>query len=217
MAFLLHFLRPGDVFVDVGANVGAFSMLASGVVGAKSLALEPVPSTFSALKLNIAVNGLERMIDPFPVAAGPRLGYVRLSTDRGPQNRVVADSYSGASAEVRVMSLDAVVENACLALLKVDTEGSEGSVLEGASKTLLKPTLKAVLLEGDSEAIDAMMCQAGFTRAIYSPMARRLETMGPDRTSGPAGTVNNLWVRDAELIRNRCNTARRFTVYGHCF
>src|SRR5579872_7449447 len=42
MAFLLHFLRAGDLFVDVGANVGSFSVLASGVVGASSIALEPV-------------------------------------------------------------------------------------------------------------------------------------------------------------------------------
>src|SRR5262249_12841355 len=150
MGFLLHFLRPGDLFVDVGANVGSFSVLASGVVGAKSVALEPVPSTFSVLKLNIAVNGLEQMIEPFCMAAGPRRGRVRFSIDRGPQNRAVADSYSGATADVPVMLLDGVIESACPALLKVDAEGSERGVLEGASKSLLEPTLNAVLLEGDS-------------------------------------------------------------------
>lgn len=58
MAFLLHLLRPGDLFVDVGANVGAYSLLASGVCGAKSLAIEPIPETFSLMVENIRVNNL---------------------------------------------------------------------------------------------------------------------------------------------------------------
>jgi FkbM family methyltransferase len=217
MGFVLHFLRPGDVFVDIGANVGSFSVLASGVVGAKSIALEPVPSTFSALRLNVAVNGLEGLIEPYCLAAGPRRGHVRLSIDRGPENGVVADSYSGASDEVAVMAVDVVIENTSPALLKVDVEGSERGVLEGASRTLLQPTLKAVLIEAHSEAIASTMSRAGFARAVYSPMTRRLDMMGPERTGCVSGTLNNLWVRDAELIRKRCSTARRFIVHGQSF
>jgi len=178
MGFVLHFRRAGDVFVDGGANVGSFSVLASGVVGAKSIALEPVPSTFSALRLNIVVNGLEGLIEPYCLAAGRRRGHVRLSTDRGPENGAVSASYSGASAEVNMTSLEGVIENMHLALLKLDVDGSERDVLEGASRTLLQPTLKAVLLEGDSEPIAEMLSQAGFGRASYSPLTRRLEMIG---------------------------------------
>ena len=57
MGFVLHFLRSEDLFVDVGANVGAYTVLASGVIGARTIAFEPNPSTFKYLERNIAENG----------------------------------------------------------------------------------------------------------------------------------------------------------------
>jgi predicted RNA methylase len=53
MALLLHVLRPGDLFVDVGANVGSYTILAAGVCGANVISIEPVPSTFTHLADNI--------------------------------------------------------------------------------------------------------------------------------------------------------------------
>ena len=47
-AFLLHLLRPGDTFIDVGSNVGGYTVLASAVAGARSIAFEPVPETYAA-------------------------------------------------------------------------------------------------------------------------------------------------------------------------
>jgi FkbM family methyltransferase len=217
MGFLLHFLRPGDLFVDVGANIGSFSMLASGVVGAKSIALEPIPSTFARLKLNITVNNLEELVEPLCVAAGARHGRVRFSTDRDTVNRPVGESYSGMSADVHVIALDGVTENRCPALLKVDVEGFEREVLEGASRSLRDPTLNAVLLEGDSELIEKMMSQAGFSRAAYFPVTRRLDVTRPKHPRSTDETLNNLWVRDCRLVHERCRTARRFTVHGMTF
>ena len=49
MAFVLHVLRATDHFVDVGANVGSYTVLAAGAVGARSTAVEPIPSTFTHL------------------------------------------------------------------------------------------------------------------------------------------------------------------------
>jgi hypothetical protein len=45
MAFVLHLLRPGDLFVDIGANIGSYTILA-GATGANAISFEPVPSTF---------------------------------------------------------------------------------------------------------------------------------------------------------------------------
>ena len=56
MAFALHLLRPGDLFIDVGANAGTYTVLASGVAGAFTEAFEPIPPTADRLELNIAVN-----------------------------------------------------------------------------------------------------------------------------------------------------------------
>ena len=217
MGFLLHFLRPEDLFIDVGANVGSFSVLAAGVVGAKCLALEAVPSTFADLTRNIRVNRLEELVRPVCVAAGPGSGRIRFSVDRGPQNGPVGESYSGASTEVPMMSLDDILEVNSPTLLKVDAEGSDGQVLEGASQTLRSPSLKAVLVEEDSAAITSMMIEAGFVRASYAPLTRRLKITESGRTQSAGQTINNLWIRDLRFIHHRCDSAREFNVYGQTF
>ena len=61
MAFALHVLRPGDLFVDVGANVGSYSILAGGAVKADVISVEPIPSTFQWLQRNIRLNDLNQI------------------------------------------------------------------------------------------------------------------------------------------------------------
>ena len=217
MGFLLHFLRREDLFIDVGANVGSFSLLAAGVVGARCVALEAVPSTFAALTRNIGVNRLEELVRPVCVAAGPRSGRIRFSVDRGPQNGPVGESYSGATAEVPMMSLDNVTDVSSPTLVKVDAEGSDSQVLEGASQTLRRRSLKAVLLEEDSAAITSLMSEAGFVRASYAPLTRRIEVTESGRTQSAAETINNLWILDLAFVRDRCSSARQFNVYGQTF
>lgn len=73
MAFCLHLLRPGDLFIDVGANVGSYTILASKVVGANSFTLEPVPETFKRLKRNININDIVSLVDARCCAAGLQL------------------------------------------------------------------------------------------------------------------------------------------------
>ena len=58
MSILFHFLRPSDTFLDVGANIGSYTVLASGVCKAKSISLEPAPSTFEHLLKNIRHNSI---------------------------------------------------------------------------------------------------------------------------------------------------------------
>ena len=59
MAFLLHMLRPDDVFLDVGANVGSYAVLASKVCRACSIAFEPDPTAAQFLRRNIYLNAIE--------------------------------------------------------------------------------------------------------------------------------------------------------------
>jgi hypothetical protein len=55
MAFLLHFLKPEDTFIDIGANIGSYSILAGGVSKANVICVEPIPQTFKSLLLNIQI------------------------------------------------------------------------------------------------------------------------------------------------------------------
>src|SRR3569832_172353 len=61
MGFALHILRPDDLFVDVGSNIGSYTILAGGAVKASVISVEPIPSTFQHLQKNIRLNGLDRI------------------------------------------------------------------------------------------------------------------------------------------------------------
>lgn len=77
-------LRPNDVFVDIGANIGYFSLLASRLVGGDGavVAVEAMPETFERLQRNIALNCAARNVRAVNAAAGARHAKVRLY--RGP-------------------------------------------------------------------------------------------------------------------------------------
>ncbi len=63
IAFVLHVLRPGDAFLDVGSNVGTYTILASGVAQAHSIVIEPIPATFDRLLRNLRLNDLPSRVD----------------------------------------------------------------------------------------------------------------------------------------------------------
>ena len=74
MSFVLHCLREGDRFADIGANVGTYTVLASAVRGAETLAIEPVPETFAHLLDNLRVNGIESRVRALQVGIAGRPG-----------------------------------------------------------------------------------------------------------------------------------------------
>jgi hypothetical protein len=95
MAFAIHMLRPGDLFCDVGANVGAYTILASAVSGARSVAFEPVSSTYAWLLQNIRLNGVADKVVARHEAVGAEIGTVRITSNLDTVNHVLSSpSYS---------------------------------------------------------------------------------------------------------------------------
>lgn len=214
MAFLLHFLRPSDSFADIGANIGSYTILASAVVGAHSIAFEPVPITFERLERNISVNNISKLVTAHKAAIGASAGHISFSTDRDTVNQVVSASYSGATQMVPVVPIDAIaVSNPCI-FWKVDVEGYEAEVLRGGTESLRSDSLQAILLEGNSaDVIDAMRT-AGFQRASYDPFHRAVSG-GKNEAGGVRTTLNSLWVRDLTFVAQRCVNGPSFSVNGH--
>jgi FkbM family methyltransferase len=183
MAFLLHLLRPTDLFVDVGANVGSYTILAAAVVGAHCIALEPGPKAFERLEDNVRLNGADTRVQAYQIGAGDRRGQLQFTLGLDTVNHVV-DSTSSEAGEpavtVDVVPLDELLQGASpVTLIKLDVEGFEAKVLEGAEQTLERPELKAVIMETKARvpAMGSMM--RGCTRAcggIGSPLTatRRL-------------------------------------------
>jgi FkbM family methyltransferase len=209
MAFVLHLLRPGDHFLDIGANVGTYTILASGVAQAHSYAIEPVPATFASLQRNLRINNLDALVASHCLAVGAEPGGVRFTADRGPMNHVVigsSHSTTEATVEVPVTTVDQLLSGAPAPLLwKVDVEGFEPQVLQGAAQALRNPELRAVLLEADSPALQATMAEAGFTRFAYDPFTRQLLPLNAAKQAGSGH--NQLWIRDQCFVQERCRTA----------
>jgi FkbM family methyltransferase len=205
MAFVLHALRPGDLFVDVGANIGSYTILASGVYGAHSIAIEPDAGAARHLARNIAVNGLEGLVDAKQTAVGEQSSNIAFTTGQDTTNRVATD----ADRDVQVIPLarlDDLLDCRDPTLIKLDVEGYETHALPGAEKSLANPSLLAVLLETvDDEAL-AALTRHGMMRHGYNPRTRRL--LDGDNVAREA---NVLFVRDAGRLQERLSSAPRLT------
>jgi FkbM family methyltransferase len=219
MAYVLHVLEPTDVFVDVGANVGSYSLLACGAAGARGYALEPVPSTYRRLLTNLAVNDLLGRVTPLNQGAGESNGVLRFTAGEDCTNHVLADGETAADAvEVPVKPLDESIDQPP-AMMKIDVEGYETMVLRGATRLLADRTLNSLLIElngsgarygFDEGAILSMLEGLGFRPYQYDALQRRLDPLeGRSRSSG-----NTLFIRDVEQARRRVAAARRYKVLG---
>jgi FkbM family methyltransferase len=219
MAFMLHLLRPGDPFLDVGANLGSYSLLASGVAQASSLAFEPVPSTFDRLLELITINQLQERITARRVAlTSPEKAKgasLHFSTDRNCLNSFVPADYSGSSITVAMETLDQACQSDPPVLIKMDVEGFEEDVLQGAEATLRQPALLAIILEGSRHSISTQLQNAGFQSMDYAPLERRLRA--PDKETDKQS--NQIWIRanQIESIQSRLSSADRRSVYGRSF
>lgn len=210
MAFVLHFLRKTDDFVDVGANIGSYTILASKVCGARTLSIEPIPSTFKHLRRNVRVNGIENLVSLECCGLADRPGRLRFIADAGVMNRVAPNHYSGETMEVPVRALDDIIGEFRPVLLKIDVEGFEENVLKGAQNVVDEGGLKAILVEGDSSNIRAHLLSSGFLRCAYDPFKRNLgTTTGTDVPS----YGNHLWVRDLKWVDSRLEEAPCFNLF----
>jgi FkbM family methyltransferase len=140
-------------FIDVGANIGYFSCLMSKLAGpaGKVVAIEPEPQNLKLLEQNIAINNLENVL-VHPCALGASEGFAMLGlykpSNRGRHSILETDAKSRIKVPVR--TLDALAKESgpnikSWSLVKIDVEGYEGFVLDGAQETL--PRIETLVME----------------------------------------------------------------------
>ena len=211
MAFVLHFLHPTEHFVDVGANVGSYSILAGGCVKARVTAVEPIPSTFAHLQRNVALNDLNT-VRCCQVGLSDTPGTLRFSSGLDTVNHVLAIDEDLPSIDVPVMRLDDLVGPDVPTLIKIDVEGHELAVLRGSCQTLANKQLLAVIMETNGsgarygvadDALVELMRDYGFEPFGYDPFSRKL-------VNAISANGNTLFVRDSDVVQARCRSARKF-------
>jgi len=148
-------LRAGDVFVDVGANWGYFTLAASHWVGpsGRVFAFEPEPRLFDLLRTNVALNSLD-YVEPYRLAVADRrrsLPFTAFAaaSDNWGQSRAAAPD-ARADFEADAVALDDVLDDRGIEqvqLTKIDVEGGEVAVLAGMRRGLLRGRYRYLLLE----------------------------------------------------------------------
>jgi FkbM family methyltransferase len=139
-------LEPGDVVLDVGANIGWYSLVLNRAAppGVDILAFEPDPDNFALLQANLAANSA-RGVTPIRAAAGPTANRERLYRyDHGNAGRhSLLPIHGGESVDVDTVRLDDVWDqqgfgDRPLRLIKIDVEGYELAALSGAPRLLAR-------------------------------------------------------------------------------
>jgi FkbM family methyltransferase len=157
------FVKEGDVFYDIGANVGAYALIAAAVTKGKAriFAFEPSFATFSALNRNVILNGYEEAVTclPFALWSDTKLdvfnyrdiqsGAALHSVGKMPFGKG-GESEPASRMKIAVFRLDDVIKQCGLpppSHIKIDVDGGERHVLEGAAETLANPSLRSVMIE----------------------------------------------------------------------
>jgi FkbM family methyltransferase len=190
-------LRPGSLFIDVGAHVGLYTILAL-EAGAEVVAVEPQEIALRQLRANLALNGYRAEMVCAALADAP--GRMALDGPDVSQHALVL----GSVGDVEVTTLDALLGDR-VAEVKIDVEGAERLVLEGASRALAERRLRCIQLEwnrkSESTLHETREPVAHLLRSYDYVLSRatahgRLEPIadvayGPDVFATPADLADN--------------------------
>jgi FkbM family methyltransferase len=218
MGFVLHFLRSEDLFVDIGANIGSYTVLAGGHVGASVVSIEPVPKTFEHLKTNIAINQIGEKVMVYNFALGNEKGQISFTSTLDTMNHVATQAETN-TIQVPVETLDTVLQKEKdPVLLKIDVEGFETNVLKGATETLQKNNLKAIIIElngsgakygYDERLLHEKLLEYNYHPYRYDPFERELTPI--DRF----GTHNTIYIKDIDFARERVRKADKLRILNN--
>jgi FkbM family methyltransferase len=225
-AFACHCLRAGDVFWDIGANQGFWSLLLAGR-GVECHAFEPAAATFAnqVRQFSIQQSSHRDRIHGHNIGFSSRSGKMRLTADRGQANFLLKeeDIYPGEVTEAEVTTVDAFCKQTRPPnLIKIDVEGWNSQVLAGASATLQHPELRGLVIEtfrfadgGKPElrAIEDLLAGFGFTPFRYDPIRRSLHPL-VGLTEGGADTI---YARNTDGLRALLRSAEPVTCFGDRF
>ena len=187
MLFVMDLLRPGDGVIDVGANLGIYSVSAA-ALGARVLAFEPNPGARATLEANLVLNGVDDRVRVEPHALADFDGEAAFTTTlAGSNHLVLASEETPTTSRVTVRRLDGVVAAkslpATMALLKVDAEGFDPQVLAGAVATISEQRPVIIVEQlGTAPALRQVLAELGYEPFEYLAESRALISVPPTRT-----------------------------------
>ena len=207
-----RYCRPGMTVVDVGANLGYYSLLASRLVGASGrvIALEPNSENCRLLLSSLRQHGAEN-VQLVPVAADTATGWAYYSTHVGSNGGLIdgGDLLARPGVVVPTFRLDDIVDGP-VGFLKMDVEGAEGRVVRGATRLIERdrPIITTELKEAmlDRVSMMSLVDYLGYFEGLgYS--ASVLEKSGAERSFPDVAALLADWkdrdeIHDLLLVPN---------------
>ncbi len=156
----LSCLAPGMTVLDVGANIGYYTVHAARAVGpgGRVHAFEPDPRTAQSLRANVRLNALENVtVHELAVSEGPGSRELILSgtASHSGLSRTMDEKSIVGAAPVEAVALDDVLDGASVDVMKMDVEGEEPFVLRGMQRTLERSPRLRLFLEFSPASLEA--------------------------------------------------------------
>jgi FkbM family methyltransferase len=215
ISLLRRILLPGDIFWDVGANIGFYTLTVAPLVGPQGrvLAFEPAAHAWKSLLTNLSLNP-SRNVQPVQTAlsdaAGQAVLYRQADFADGGASLIPRADYHADTEEVTTTTLDLFLAQSGSpppTCIKIDVEGLEGNVLTGARHILHGEQPPLLLIEmNDPEKIGAILTAAGYQGAY---LHRRRWYPAPNLAQ--AKSRNMLWYRPDSRLH-----CQRLTLINFC-
>ena len=184
-------VRTRDQVVEVGASFGLYALAFAGRVGAAGhvTAFEPDPQSASALEANVRVNDWQDRITVIRAAVGQSNGQVRFAASRGMESRIEtrSDSSDGVIT-TPIVTLDRALARGRIDVIKIDVEGFEQQVIEGARTILTEERRRprAILVEVHPFA----WAEAGTTSASFLGLLDELGFRAEDMRGAAVSSIS---------------------------
>ena len=164
---------------------------------------------------NVLINKVEQNVKAFNIGLGSEISKIHFTKSLDTINHVATKEEID-TIEVKIDTLDNLLMNEqCPSLIKIDVEGYENQVINGAEKTLENQSLKAIIIElngsgsrygYDDENIHLKLLQYGFKPYCYNPKGKELKALET------FGNHNTLYLRDVNFIEERIKSSKRIKV-----
>lgn len=164
MLRFIESLNPKNSVIDVGANIGNHSVYLATFTKAKRVySYEPIPQIFAALEDNLKRNRLTKKVVATNIAIGSKKG--KVSIDYQPKMRGNIARVKSGGKDIPMDSLDNLLKDETVDVIKIDVEGFEPEVLKGAQK-LLKQQSPYLFIEAhnkqDKRVVDSLVNPLGY-------------------------------------------------------